>query len=67
MARIERLREQIVDFLIANRESILMTKQSQYCGPCGGMKVTDVYRNPDSGQIGVWLDQLEREKASGAT
>lgn len=67
MARIERLREQIVDFLIANRKSILMTQQSQYCGPCGGMKITDVYRNPDSGQIGVWLDQYERETNTRTT
>lgn len=61
MAGIERLREQIVDYLIANKEAILMTQQSQFCGPCGGMKVTTVYRNPDCGQVGVWLDEYRRE------
>ena len=61
MAGTERLREQIVDFLIANRESILMDRQSRYCGPCGGMQIQSVYRNPDCGQLGVWLEQYERE------
>ena len=65
MARTERLTQQIVDFLLANRKSLLMTQQSVYCGPCGGMKITEVYRNPDAAQLGAWLDEYDRrEKAA---
>lgn len=37
---------------------LLMDKQSKFCGPCGGMKSSLVYRSPKAAEIGMLLDQI---------
>lgn len=58
MAGTERIKEEIIAYLLLNRENILMDTQTKYCAPCGGMKSSKVYRNPDCGHLGRLLDAL---------
>ena len=59
MERVERLKSEIIAYLLEHRESILMDHQHKFCGPCGGMKVSKVYRDPKSGHLGRLIEQLE--------
>lgn len=63
MERTQRLKDQIIEMLMTHREAVLMTDQKKFCAPCGGMKISKVYKDPTCGQIGRLLESLAAERS----
>lgn len=54
--------EKILEFLIANKESLLMQEQAKFCCGTENSKKSLVYKCPKSYELGVMLDEYQRRK-----
>lgn len=49
--------ERIAHFIADREADLLMTQQSKFCGPCGGVKVDMVYRSPAAAELGRLIQE----------